>query len=273
MPPRNRIRTFCYFCNKEIEKIPSQIRDKNYCSISCASKAPRTLRNSVKVKCTYCRKIFLKPKSHLRKDSKNFCSTVCKGMSSRNRQKIECQNCGKVIERVNSRVQYTKGKNFCSKSCKTFKAYENGELIKTPEQIKKQSNSLKERFKDPTFKQLNSEKVKKAWQNGAYTGVHLQNSKMEIQLKPFLEKLGFKSAIDNTKRVICKDRTRIPDFYNEETNEIIEIFGIWWHRDNPNIDHESEEYVIERYAEIGWECKVIWEDEFKEYLLSLVGIT
>jgi len=274
MPPRNRIKTFCDTCKKDIEKIPCQIKEKNYCSISCSSKAPRKPRNSVEIKCLSCGKDFRKFRCHLREGVNNFCSLTCKGkgQSAQSTKEIKCGYCGKNVIKQLSRIQ-EKDKNFCSKSCKTRQDHKEGKLNITTESRLKQSKSLKQKYQDdPEFRQRNSEMVKQLWKDGIFKGVHLKHSRMERELKPFLAKLGFESTIDTTFKILCNDRTRIPDFYNETTKEIIEVFGVWWHRDQPGVNHESEEYVIERYAEVGWKCKVVWEDQYKEYLFSLEEI-
>lgn len=248
-PPRVRIKTFCFTCNKDIEKVPSQLKKINFCSKSCSyeyySGRPR---KAIEIQCCYCGKDFLRVPSQVRE----------------------------------------KGKNFCSKSCKVLQQHQDGKhLIRTIESRIKQSMTVTKMYQDPHTKKLMSErglkswenneerklkqslKTKQFWEDGVYDGVYQKNSKMEKELKPLLEKLGFKSTIDTKFRISCNDRTRIPDFYNQATKEIIEVFGVWWHRDRPGINHESEEYVINKYAEVGWKCQVIWEDAYEEYLLSL----
>lgn len=66
-----------------------------------------------------------------------------------------------------------------------------------------------------------------------------------------------------------KDRVRVPDFYNLETREIIEIFGTYWHRDRvlpDNKKHETPEEYIDWYKELGYNCTIVWaEEEFEEF--------
>ena len=90
-----------------------------------------------------------------------------------------------------------------------------------------------------------------------------------MKLEPILKKRGFKATYNHPFFIHCKDRTRLPDFVNVRTHEVIEFFGTYWHRDRVLPDgkkHETEEYVIEQYALVGWDCKIIWEYQFDEYI-------
>ena len=67
-----------------------------------------------------------------------------------------------------------------------------------------------------------------------------------------------------------KDRRRkVPDFYNKETKEIVELWGTYFHRRQilpEGQRHETEEEVIAWYAEVGWDCRIVWiEEEFDNY--------
>lgn len=46
---------------------------------------------------------------------------------------------------------------------------------------------------------------------------------------------------------------RFPDFVNEETHELIEVFGDYWHRG------QDPASLIAEYAIAGWKCVVVWE--------------
>lgn len=47
--------------------------------------------------------------------------------------------------------------------------------------------------------------------------------------------------------------TRIPDFFRKTGQEIIEVFGTYWH------SREDEEVKIAHYREFGFDCRVVWE--------------
>lgn len=59
------------------------------------------------------------------------------------------------------------------------------------------------------------------------------------------------------KRVVVIGRM-IPDFTHTSEKKVIEIFGTYWHKP------EDEEKKINKYAECGYQCLVIWEgaDEY-----------
>ena len=53
-------------------------------------------------------------------------------------------------------------------------------------------------------------------------------------------------------------KVKNPDFIVrpvKETKKVIEIFGRYWHK------AEEEAELTERYAEVGYKCLVIWEEE------------
>lgn len=66
------------------------------------------------------------------------------------------------------------------------------------------------------------------------------------------------------------DRSRCPDFVNNETKEVIELFGTYWHRDRilpEGHRHETPEEYIQWYKEAGYTCRVVWiEEEFEDFV-------
>lgn len=54
---------------------------------------------------------------------------------------------------------------------------------------------------------------------------------------------------------------RIPDFVSEPTKTVYEYFGSYWH---PHRDEERR--VKEFYAQRGWTCYVLWEDDLFAWL-------
>jgi G:T-mismatch repair DNA endonuclease (very short patch repair protein) len=120
-----------------------------------------------------------------------------------------------------------------------------------------------------------SESQKKAWLEGrkTYPEFLLNYSSYEVRLQPIAEKLGFVATYKDPFFIRSGSRTRIPDFVNTESKEIIEIFGTYWHRDQKLPEgqrHETPEEVIEWYGELGWKCTVVWaEEEFEEFYNEL----
>jgi len=136
------------------------------------------------------------------------------------------------------------------------------------------NESRKQSHLQPELKQLRREIALRNWANGVYDpGFALKYSSYEMMLAPLVKPLGFIATYVHPFRITCKDRTRLPDFVNPETKEIIELFGTWWHRDKvlPNgQQHETPEYVIEKYAEVGYKCRIVWiEEEFDNFVQEI----
>jgi len=57
-----------------------------------------------------------------------------------------------------------------------------------------------------------------------------------------------------------------PDFINIENNQIIELFGEFWHSDNnPWYETSNDEKSrVEFFRERGWKCLVIWDSELED---------
>ena len=148
----------------------------------------------------------------------------------------------------------------------------------SPEIRKKISDAQKGKPGKPhtteTRKKLSAIK-KQEWANGKYDKAFKNYSSYEERLAPIVEKLGFKASFKE-RLYIKKDnkRGKAPDFYNEKTKEIIEIFGEYWHKRQvlPNgKKHKTPEEVIAWYAEAGWKCRVIWaESEFEDFYKEMV---
>lgn len=64
----------------------------------------------------------------------------------------------------------------------------------------------------------------------------------------------------------------MPDYVNPTERKIVEVFGEYWHRDKKLPDgmtHETAEECVAWYAEIGWECQVVWVEGLEEFVASL----
>lgn len=100
-------------------------------------------------------------------------------------------------------------------------------------------------------------------------------SKIEKSLIPYLEPLGYTHGKRQFFPITNNGRRKYPDFFNEDTKEIVEVFGTYWHRDMPLPEgkkHQTPEEVITWYAEVGWSCNVIWENEVSDFIESLKEI-
>jgi G:T-mismatch repair DNA endonuclease (very short patch repair protein) len=147
---------------------------------------------------------------------------------------------------------------------------------RSKEQKLKISNSMKGkpgRVKSVEELEKLREATKLRWQNGDFKGKFLPSSKMERKLAPILEKIDYSNTIKNNYIIKSGSKTRIPDFYNEKEKKIIEVFGNYWHKNRllpEGRRHETDIEVILWYHNLGWNCVIIWEDEFDEYYKKLV---
>lgn len=136
------------------------------------------------------------------------------------------------------------------------------------EQKIKIGNANKGKTRSEEHRQKLSENATRRWASGGFKNRYIASSAMEHKLAPVVKALGFEDTLRNNYRISGTDRSRIPDFYNPETKEIIEIFGLWWHKNRPLPDgkqHETPEAMIEWYKNLGWNCTVVWENEFKAF--------
>ncbi len=125
----------------------------------------------------------------------------------------------------------------------------------------------------PETRKKISKGMKGAWKiyGPAVMSPTLSYSKQEVKVTPKMEQLGYKATWNHPFFVVGKDRTRVPDFINIETKEIIEIFGTYWHRDRilpKGKRHETPEEYINWYKDNGYTCIVLWENEVENYLLE-----
>lgn len=130
----NKIKVKCGYCGKLIERYPSQILEKVYCSKECYKQYSKEY-HSISTKCDICGKPITRNKSHYKSNKYNYCSYECsnKGWSKFYTGKdnpnflnsyTNCSYCNKKIYRKQCRINA--GKNFfCSLKCETSWQSEN----------------------------------------------------------------------------------------------------------------------------------------------------
>lgn len=134
---------------------------------------------------------------------------------------------------------------------------ENGEWVswnegltkETSESVLSQSKKLSLIWEDPVVK---SEWIRKTWSSACR-----KPNKIEMFLDEILQENfpGEWEYVGNGKLVI---NGLIPDFTNiNGKKQLIELFGDYWHKG------EDPQIRIDKFAEFGYSCLVIWEAELK----------
>ena len=141
------LKKICPICEKEFWVIKARENTAHYCSYKCmAEDYKKRLKgkgspcyNSIKVKCDYCGKEFLRIPSRIKKHKYQFCDRVCQGKWASlhqigensphyqgGKKEVKCAWCEKV-KRVFPCEKYEK--HFCNRKCyaKWQDEYENGE--------------------------------------------------------------------------------------------------------------------------------------------------
>ena len=182
-------------------------------------------------------------------DRRSYCSPECRRTSyvGRGRRAFDTCACGKTFHRYlnGSRQRY------CSKDC-SQKYDRRGERDpKTLSMIGKQAKGRpKPNLKG--YKQSEEHLIKRLG------GAAIRASKEELSLVPTLSKLGYRHTGEGAFWRRWKDGTlHNPDFVNEERKEVIEYFGAYWHAD----DRGREDEIKAAWAEIGWDCTIIWSED------------
>lgn len=226
---KTSIKTNCKYCNKEIEKKPSEFKGhgEHYCSRSCMAKHklqahnPNPKKDKVIVKCETCQKEFLVHESKAKNNKWHFCSRKCyskfrsdniTGENVYNYQGLikKCDNCGKETKVTKYYLENRKNV-FCSQECyyEYRSKYYIGEnhpqygMKKTPEQIEKMRQITAKRIANGDFKQTN-------------TTIH-------NKIKDLLSYLN----INFIEEYYCK--YYVVDFYLPDFNLMIEVMGDYWH--------------------------------------------
>jgi G:T-mismatch repair DNA endonuclease (very short patch repair protein) len=148
------------------------------------------------------------------------------------------------------------------------------EKTRTPEALKKKSQSLKKTLSTPEAHEVKIRAGKEGWTNPTrkYQGVV---SKIELHLKDLIECLGFRH---NRKLLLG---IGIPDFVHETSKVIVELYGDsfhhnpadevygqvdWRHPLTKKTSVETWEYDKKRsdkFISLGYRMFVVWESDLK----------
>lgn len=123
---RNFIKTKCLLCGASVERYPSQISNKVFCSRSCSVKYNKKYHNEI-LTCSICGERFTRMKSAIKGKENHYCSYGCAdigwginhgGEKHHNFTSVElkCAQCGKGVLRKRCRAMQG-GNFFCSQRC------------------------------------------------------------------------------------------------------------------------------------------------------------
>jgi len=257
----------------EIKKQIRQTRNK----IEFESVGRRTdSGQKIERKCYNCGKPFL-----VSKFAKYFFCDKCKKDPKRKRIQIKqnCRICGNEI------YGYISARPKCDE-CK-----EKGLIKHDYENLEIRLKDLKKRKKyrttEKTYLSYFEFLVDKSTKDEIfYTGstrrtkiifhIRLNNGKSKIPDFVILEKNYYKEALSNLEDYEKRKEQLVTDYLENrlEIKKVIECNGIYWHRDNKNINakeylrnelwRNEEQVMIEKYKSIGIECLVIWDFQFFE---------
>jgi len=117
---------------------------------------------------------------------------------------------------------------------------------------------MKALWKTPEYRakmsKIRSEQASKRWAEGNWRN-SIRVSSTEYLIAPKLEADGFVHNIDAIYTIKYANRTRIPDFINLDTKDIVEVWGDYWHKG------QDPKNLITWYAKAGYKCRVVWEHE------------
>ena len=197
-------------------------------------------------------------RSHIR-TNKNYCTPECKAnnptankMSLDKRVKGQCP-CG------TSFLRYVNGsrREYCSTECRW--KYQRQYLRDNPEFAREIASRPKPNHGLRGYKQTLEHLMKRVGDGS------IRPSKGELALVEPLAKLGFRHTGDGSRWMTWHDGSHHnPDFVNEETRQVVEYFGTYWHRDDAGREGE----IKQAWADIGYDCTIIWEGS--EHDLSII---
>lgn len=190
-----------------------------------------------------------------------YCTPECKASSPLVKKRAKrvqtvCP-CGESFNKYGGR-----GRTYCSEFCaKRFDR--RGETFKNdPELAREHASRSKPNHGLKGYKQTEEHLIKRLG-NGS-----IRASKEELSLVPVLTKLGYRHTGEGAFWRRWADGTmHNPDFVCEATRTVVEYFGAYWHAD----DRGREQEIIDAWAEIGWNCAIIWPEDREVLLAQATG--
>jgi hypothetical protein len=188
---------------------------------------------------------------------KNYCSKECRlsdpganKMRPDDRVSATCQ-CGEVFPKY----QNGSRRKYCSVECR--KKYYTRPAT-SDEQKEKLRQAHLGKPKPRGYKQTEEHLIKRLG-NGS-----IRASREELSLVPIMTKLGYVHTGEGAFWRRWNDGTlHNPDFVNVTDRKIVEYFGTYWHS---VMRPKDEQYVINQWKEIGYDCVIIWDTDRQAFL-------
>ena len=209
----------CNTCKTKFERVPSRIKEKNYCCVKCYDKSKQTKTT----RCGLCNKSISVIPSRGHRNKNNYCSVECAHAAKKQpRIRCMCSNCKKIFWRKESRITFPIKNVFCSSKCnkqyrknntteKIYNCASCGQKIKVPlHKVKKSKNHFCSRSCTAKF-------------YGFLQKIHRSRSKLEHYLEAQIkESFPHLKLIANDR--VCLSGKEI-DLYLPEIKLAIEING------------------------------------------------
>ncbi len=232
----NFVTVECEICSKEINKFPSLVREKNYCSRKCQNLSLNGIPEISKKRCLKCDKEFTCILTTLVGQKKKYCSYECSKTLRKPKtgKFLKCLNCDKEFY---CKKYLLEKRKYCSDPC----------------QFESQSKGIK---KIPTNgrtgarKDLPSEYYFKSSLEADYARyLNFNNILYEY------EKHTFKTILDG------KERFYTPDFYLINEDKFIELKG-----SKKRTKYNKNLGCVDYLKNQGKSIEIIYMDDFYKYL-------
>jgi len=240
------MRVLCYTCNVVLERVPSAIRDRNFCSRSCLGKGkvnkPKT---SKEVVCTTCGIKFTRELNAIK--DKNYCSRVCQHNRKIDHNTINCTMCGTKFRRSPA---YVKDKNFCSTKC-----FAKFEVITGIRSKRTHNNWVYGKYDNFDHQTNRGNKT-------IYGGVTMK-SKLEARCAKLLDSQNIIWEYE-PKRFDLETTTYTPDFYLPEFN--------YWLETKYGKNFDDNLYKVELLIKLGENIIVVRNEEITKIEKELENV-
>lgn len=289
----------CEWCTVEYT---AKVITARFCSIDCMYKWRSTVPRTPRIKkqhvpkvlgtanCLYCNKEF-----DILKNRKQLCSKLCvyEWRKQQSHENVQCLTCGILFTRYKNAKHPRTGlpTQYCSNIC-SVRSTQKKEKLKTwglsdknhwnsKEVQEKVKNTKKERYGDEYYNNMELVKKTNIKKYGVPYSLIVQPSAQGKRISAVQRKVYEQILKDHPDAVLEKwlpDAQKSVDIFIPSTNEIIEIYGTYWHCDPRKYDSTFYNRSIKMKASdvwnrdekrklflesLGYTVKVLWEKDLK----------